>query len=532
MYFVCASVVALAGIVPHAAANNFIAKSLGSNMVLQRDQTTYLTGYSGRKGAEVHVEFNSEQFVGYAAEQASETGGGFYWNIALPSMPGSFTKYSLNVTSSAGEQEILENVLFGDVFLCGGQSNMQFSVPGEFDAEAEILAADRYPNIRLFTVGQDYNLPQATAPLDDLVSVIQGWTEASSASVAYGDEWAVYFSAVCWNFAKHVYDDILLQEVPVGAISSNWGGTVVEAWAPPAVIDHCYGAGASQKPHVAMVRDNADQAALGPLKGSAGEQVDPNAPSVLYNTMIYPFRDTRVKGAIWYQGESNVGSAPGVYPCMQTGMVNSWRELMGASDFGFMYTQISTWDAGGTGAVADFRLQQFTALWEEGGSRTGMITAADLGDPESPYDPIHPRNKTEVGRRLSLAASSVIYGNVVPHLGPMVAEVLPVQGPAGSGLRLNFDEFSCGEGIHLEAVQECPRPEVCGEVLLQYPKKLDRSEWVQATVEVVDRCAVAFFPIDARSEQVLALSYGWNDYPLMSIYNSLGAPLIPVLVTV
>lgn len=129
----------------------------------------------------------------------------------------------------------LEDVYFGDVWLCGGQSNMQMTVNQAFNASEEIALADKYPEIRLFTVGQG-NF--SSHPVQTLSSITQPWSVASSKSIN-GNPWA-YFSAVCWFFGKNLYDR---NKVPLGLISSNWGGTPVQAWSSPESLQRCKQAG-------------------------------------------------------------------------------------------------------------------------------------------------------------------------------------------------------------------------------------------------------------------------------------------------
>lgn len=506
-----------------AASNTFLGKTLGSNMVLQRDSSSRLYGYSSAAGATISVSFviYSEAFsVSTTSSQDQAADGGFRWVAELPPMAGSFTEYTVNITSSAGENAILDNVVFGDVYLCSGQSNMQFSVPGDFDAAAEIAAADDYPFIRIMSVGQGYNLPQTTTPLEDLYFLDMLWAVGSSASVN-GGEWG-HMSATCWFFGKDLFDSSLQRAVPLGLVSDNWGGTPVEAWSPPSVMQQC-GEAARETDH-----PNPDNKVPNIHIES---DFNPNAYSVLYNTMIYPFRDMNIKGALWYQGETNVYSSD-VYPCLQDGMVRAWRELLGV-DFPFLYVQLSTWDNGGNGVIANFRFAQTSIMAIT--DKSAMITAADLGDPDSPYDPIHPRNKTEIGRRLALAASSLIYGAAdVPYLGPLVESVTAFQDPTyGWSVRVTFSTSSCGEGVHLQAPQQCPACSAednggCGDILLEYPSVGQ----VKVITTVSSAYSVDFVPSRKMLQKPLNLYYCLGDYPLMTIYNSIGAPLIPFAVPV
>jgi sialate O-acetylesterase len=500
--------------------NTFLGKTLGSHMVLQRDAAATLYGYSAAAGAAVTVSFGDLRVrTSSGSEQAAD--GGFRWVATLPPVAGGFTAYTMNVTSSAGEQALLTDVLFGDVYMCSGQSNMQFSVPGDFDWEAEIAAADNYPYVRIMSVGQGYDLPQATEPLEDLYFLDMPWAVGSSLSVTTEDNnWAYRYSAVCWFFGKDIFDTSLERAVPVGLVSDNWGGTIVEAWAPPPVMEKCDAA-------VAIIdADRAKSPDYEPRGMAAGEDFDPNAHSVLYNTMIYPFRDMVIKGALWYQGESNCAYAD-TYPCLQDAMVKSWRELFGVN-FAFLFVQLSTWNNGGNGVLANFRFAQFSILSMT--ENVAMITAADLGDPESTYDPIHPRNKTEVGRRLALAASSLIYGAPdIPYLGPLVESVTAVDNSDfGWTVRVTFTPASCGQGLRLQAAQECPAdvyatPGGCGKILLAD---------VEAIATVSGSNSIDFIPTEKMTVKPTSLSYCLGDYPLMTVYNSFGIPTIPFYVDV
>lgn len=335
------------------AENSFLAKTLGSNMVLQRNVNAAVYGYASIASSKITAVFDDKSYDAVASASVSNDGG-YFWKISLDPTGGGFTPYSINITSSSGELANLDNVLFGDVYLCGGQSNMQFSISGEFDASKEILQAEYYPNIRLFSVGSDSTIPDGSEPLDDLYSVQEPWVVASKEMISDGQTWG-YFSAVCWEFGKNLYWGALGGEVPIGLISDNWGGTPVEAWAPQSVVDACRVVAASDAPVVNHDKPmEVDQYST--RKDPTLKTFYPFEDAALYNTMIAPYRDMLMTGVLWYQGESNVGSS--TYGCMQDGMVTAWRDLMHNPNLGFLYTQLSTWTAGGMGYVPSFRSDQ------------------------------------------------------------------------------------------------------------------------------------------------------------------------------
>jgi len=154
--------------------------------------------------------------------------------------------YTIAVSTGAGDKASLDNLLFGDVYWCGGQSNMQFTVDLAFNATEEIQLAANYPNIRVFTVGTN-NI--SSEPLEELASFIQPWSVANSQSIG-GSPWAE-FSAVCWFFGRDLYDTY---KVPIGLINSNWGGTYIQAWSSPAALAKCPSA---DLPPISKVNINA-----------------------------------------------------------------------------------------------------------------------------------------------------------------------------------------------------------------------------------------------------------------------------------
>lgn len=505
----------------HGIANSFVARSLGSHMALQRDTEIYLYGYSTAPENTIIVDFNLKQYQALSNREAA-VDGGYFWKVSLPPMPGSFTGYSINITSTTGEQASLTDVVFGDVFLCSGQSNMQYGIPDMFNGTAEVADADNYPNIRVYSVKQDYCMPQAEEPLEDVYTVSLPWSKGSSKSVG-----GYYFSAVCWMYGKNLYNNVIRGAYPVGLVHSSWGGTIIQAWGPQASVDACPSSSSQATGNAVDVID--------PLPKKVNDcAFDPNRVESLYNTMIMPLKDLRFTAAVWYQGESNTGYPPEQYACLQKLLISEWRKLWGES-FGFIYTQLSTWTAGGGYVVPNFRNMQ--ATFGVGMERVAMISAADIGDPESPYGDIHPRNKTEVGRRMALAASSILYDEPLPHSGPWIESFEVVEIKRGLfGLRLKFNPFSCGStGLYLQAAQECPDASEkqnggCGKVLLKY--NFGHEE--EATISLSSSTSIDITPKHSPLllSKPIGVSYGQGDYPLMSVYNAVGAPLIPFVLSI
>ena len=282
----------------------------------------------------------------------------------------------------------------GDVYVCGGQSNMAFSLGANENAQQYANEANKYPTIRLFTVG---TRTSSKVPLMDLQTISQNWSVASNTSVTDHSKFG-RFSAVCWFFGKNVYDG-LGGSVPIGLVSNNWPGTMVEQWTKPETTKRC-----------------------GHL--STGE---------LYNAMIEPYTvgPMAVQGFTWYQGESNFGGTPGLpdkyqngnYTCIQTALIQQWRSAFKVPDAFFGVVQLSTWlypHAGQSGPIPhllavlrDQQLASATAV----GKGFAYATNADYGAGNN----IHPPYKQHVGQRLANAALSIVYGQPINWRSPTYA---------------------------------------------------------------------------------------------------------------
>eukprot|EP01102_Stenamoeba_stenopodia_P007032 TRINITY_DN1964_c0_g1_i2.p1 TRINITY_DN1964_c0_g1~~TRINITY_DN1964_c0_g1_i2.p1 ORF type:complete len:561 (+),score=125.97 TRINITY_DN1964_c0_g1_i2:142-1683(+) len=480
------------------AANNvqgasmpFVSSTLGSNMVLQQaPQSAVLWGWTSAPSSKVVVSFNGNNYTA----TSDDTDG--LWTVSLPPTSASFQAYTIELASSAGDQATLTNVLFGDVYICGGQSNMQFTVSEAFNASTEIQDANNYPNIRLFTVGQG---TYSNVSLANLATVEQPWSVASNTSVG-GDDWA-YFSAVCWFFVRDVYE---AEQIPIGAFSSNWGGTVVQAWSSSDAIDAC---DSSVDPY---------------------NPPDPNRDNVLWNAMIVPLLPMRVKGAIWYQGEANAGQAS-VYECAFPAMISDWRAKFGysASEFFFGFVQLAAYIEGTIGlgnGLPDTRLAQATALSLP---NVGMATAIDLGDLGSPQGDIHPRDKQAVGVRLSLVAQQLVYGNNdVVSVGPI---------PAGNQFQINelgeniTVSITFSSSVYLKPNVTCPAallPANCSSFEVETSDGVwhsadSISQSAEDTIEITinNLSNTLLFPIGVR--------YAYSNWPLAIVYNNEDLPAIP-----
>lgn len=328
-----ASTALLAALSAASAGHFNLSNTLGDTMVLQREPQQAVVWGFGDAGVSVTTTFMGKQLP---AAKVDATGT---WRVSLPATAASKVPTTITFAGSDGGSVSLKDVLFGDVFLCSGQSNMQYtphSMAGMNNLTAELAAADSYSDsVRFFTVGQDThcgdpkkggvdctkpfaqlnaNIPggnniTGTRPCRSGQSCRETWEPASSRSLGgNGSAWNT-FSAVCWLTFRDVHD-ALGGDVPMGLISNNWGGTPVQVWMPLSATKEC-----------------SPQATVG---------------GTLYNSMVAPYTvgPMALKGATWYQGESNVGQAS-FYSCGFPAMIKAWRELFKVPDLWFGFVQIA-----------------------------------------------------------------------------------------------------------------------------------------------------------------------------------------------
>lgn len=363
---------------------------IGDHMLLQRDMPVRIFGKAS-PGETVTVSFRDQTL----RTSADAVGRWEAWLSPMkPAAPGEMIIQGTNTLK-------ISDVLVGDVWIGSGQSNMQWAVRQTNNAGQEIAAA-KYPEIRLFYVPRK----GSPVPVED---VDAKWVVCSPETV--GD-----FSAVLFYFGRQLHQDL---KVPMGLIHSSWGGTPIAAWLS--------GPALTSNPRLApMLTFWEEQLANYPENNARYEQAlkkweaggkqgaapraplgpgHPHDPTTLYNGMIAPLTKYTIKGALWYQGESEAGRAQGhLYGDALMSLVRDWRGAFGQGDFPFFWVQLANFgNAAKNGHW--MRVQEgqakATAL-----RRTGMAVINDIGEATD----IHPRNKQDVGKRLALVARHVAYG--------------------------------------------------------------------------------------------------------------------------
>ncbi len=321
---------------------------VGSHMVLQQKSSTVLWGWSD-PGEKIYVTTSWNN----RTDSVNATGDA-KWRITIPT-PAAGGPYTITLRGS--NTIVLNDILVGEVWVCSGQSNMEWSSYHNNQQIIDELPNATNNNIRLFQV------PKTTAvyPQDDCRAE---WKVCSPETLKG-------FSAVGYFFGKKLQSTL---NVPIGLINASWGGTPAETWTPAPVV--------SDNPSLA--------AAAARLKPTSWW---PDKPGRAFNAMIAPLTTHSIAGVIWYQGESNTETAA-TYNELMKAMIGSWRDAW-KSSFPFYYVQIAPFKYGNRNIGALLREQQATTLEL---TRTGMVVTTDLVDN---INDIHPKDKRTVGLRLA-----------------------------------------------------------------------------------------------------------------------------------
>ena len=467
---------------------------IAEHMVVQRDLPVHVWGVSA-PGETVSVTFRGDT----RSASPDEYGR---WSLYLPAgaAGGPF-----ELTVKASNTITVKDVLVGDVWVASGQSNMEMAVHGVVNAKDEIAAAN-YPQIRLFRALNRV----ADHPLEDVAA--KTWVATTPETI--GD-----FSAAAYFFGRELNKKY---GVPIGLVESNWGGTPAEAWTSLTSLS----ADASLMPVFAVWGEMMQKQATSLLarekqlkeweqavaKAKAEGKPEPwmpwsnnqqNSwqPAGLFNAMIAPLTRFPIRGAIWYQGESNAGPerAPLYAHLFQT-MIQDWRRAWGQGDFPFLFVQIANFKTGADAMWPEVRDAQRRTLSL---ANTGMAVTIDIGEAKN----IHPLNKQEVGRRLALGAEAISYGEKLEFSGPLFRQATA----EGSSMRVWFDHTAGGLKAKGDAVQGF---EVAGA----------DGKFVAAQARIEGTTVVASAPSVTVPKQV---RYAWKDVPECNLFNGENLPASP-----
>ena len=519
-----------------------LATLFTDNMVIQRGEPFKVFGTAEADGI-LSVKIGG-------AEHSAEIGAGAFCAV-FPEIPDTRDTLTLTILFDGIAEYEFSNVVMGEVWIAGGQSNMEmplFTTYNGFE-DAEKLSD---PNLRFFTVPRR-SFPEAHIHnwhFEDVVSEDTPWQVCTP-------EAALHFTAAGFHFARKIYDDC---KVPVGIISCNWGGTCVETWMDfetleliDAVLDdpavEILPPGADDKAvyykkvmqtidmdkyvekyeqwqssYLEAVKDSdaiRDAREQGPdefgRRGHMGAVKvwpdygprDPNRPGCLYENMVARIAPYPVKGVLWYQGESNGGRNESMhYARLFTAMVKDWRALWGIC-LPFLVVEIAPffnvrWN--GTPGDDWGYLREQQRIADRKAQPCALIQIGDAGDMWN----IHPCNKKVVGERLALAAERVAYRMMVEYSGPVFNGKVRI---ADGGIYVSFR--NCAGGLAVR-----------GDKLMDFCLcSSDAGEFKDAEAEIVSEDTVFVHSPDVL--QPVYVRAGFRDYPLLNLINGKGLPASP-----
>jgi len=488
---------------PASAASLRMPRIFADHMVLQQGRAAVVWGQAA-PGETVTIAF-----AGNTASVSAGPDG--RWRAELPAMSASAEGREMVVT--CGDEKLtFTDVLVGEVWFCSGQSNMQWNVANSVGASETIADTNNHPQIRLCTVAR----VTSAVPLED--------TEVNWAVCGRGT--VPYFSAVAYYFGRDLHREL---NVPVGLIHASWGGTPGEAWTSPQAlgkldfmpgmfeywrrqIESFNEPAAQQKRQEAM----ADWTAAAEAARARGEEPSPrpefadpgdspHRPGSLYNGMVEPVAPFAIRGAIWYQGESNA-SRWFQYRRLMTALIEDWRRTWDDAEMPFLIVQLANYmdvqdepyQKGATWPHLREAQRQAAEL-----PNVGLASAIDMGE----ADDIHPRNKLPVGHRLALAARAIAYGQDVVHSGPAYKSMRR----KGGKLVLSFDHV--GGGLVAR-----------GGELRGFGLAGQDGRWVWADAQIVGDTVVLSSDEVAHPE---SYCYAWANNPIGNLYNVKGLPAVP-----
>ncbi len=482
-----------------ASADIKLPSIIGSDMVLQQGKPSTIWGWADPdEKIEVSVSWKEMKWA-----VPADAAGKFSFQMMPPKVGG---PYEMTLTGKNVVE--LKNILVGEVWVCSGQSNMQWSVRASNNAEQEIAAAD-YPKIRLFSVKRTV----AAEPQTDCEGK---WAACSPETVPD-------FTAVGYFFGRDLHKEL---NIPIGLIHTSWGGTPAESWTTAEymksdpdfepILKRHNDAVAAYPEAMKQYEEKVEQwkkdveKAKAEGKNAPGRPRAPygpgnsHNPSGLYNAMIHPLIPFSIQGAIWYQGESNAGRAY-QYRKLFPAMIKSWRKSWGQGDFPFLFVQLANFmavkDEPVDSAWAELREAQTMTL---GLKNTGMAVIIDIGEANN----IHPKNKQDVGKRLALWTLAKTYGRNIVYSGPLYKSCKV----DGNKMVLSFDHV--GGGLVAKD----------GEALKGFAIAGSDKKFVWADAKIEGNTVVV------SSEQVaepVAVRYAWADNPICNLYNKEMLPASP-----
>jgi sialate O-acetylesterase len=500
-----------------------LAVIFGDSMVLQRNQPVKLWGEC-TKAQTLRVFIDDREVAGARVRQGK-------WKLVLPAMEASQSIEISIQGEGEGDAITFHDVAVGEVWIAGGQSNMEF--PLEYDAEAkQVIPAANNADIRF------YDCPKIKFPgqeLEDDFSQAGFWRPLTPAN-------AQFYSAVGFYFANQIYEHL---QVPVGIVGCNWGGTTASTWLgehdleeDEALSVYCREYQASLEKINLKAYDMAErierQAGKDPvrvqffrsiMKNTPGRLIYPfctayfklisnnslpfgprdhNRPGGLYHNMVQKIAGYTARGVIWYQGETD-NTKPELYARLFAAVIRCWRRDWEA-DLPFVFVQLAPFERWmGLPAISYPILREQQELVSKTVPGTYMASIMDSG---LEWD-VHPKHKRVVGERLALLARARVYGEDVLCDPPEATDFRCADG------RLTISFANAGDGLHLN-----------GEKLQSLEVFADGSEVKQFSASV-DQNDVVVDLEGIQAVKELEVRLAFRNFALINLYNSYGLPAKP-----
>lgn len=475
---------------------------IGDHMVLQQNQADPIWGWD-TPGTKITVSFAGQNHSAIAGADGR-------WTVKLAPLPANATPQTLTITGSTKRE--LQDVLIGEVWVCSGQSNMEWQVTQAINGDLE-AAATQLPNLRLISVPK--------VGTQELQNDFKGeWKASTPAS-------ANEFSAVGFLYGRYLHQ---ILNVPVGLVDNAWGGSAAEAWVRRSTLEQdsrfklliekavqkeaALQTEKSKLDHEqAMIKWKANAE-----KAKAEKLAPPRAPAPpeqwlagqqragnLFAGVLNPTIGYGIKGVIWYQGESNAPTAY-EYASLFPFLIEQWRKEWGQGDFPFYWVQLANYlpqkPVPGDSTWAELRESQTKTMQLK---NTGQAVIIDLGEGKD----IHPKNKQDVAARLVRWALVKDYGMKLPYRSPEFKK-LTVDGNKAT---VTLDCF--GSKLRPFGVDEVKGFAVCGADKV----------WHWATGAVVGNNDVVVSSPEVAAP--IAVRYAWADNPVCNLYSAADLPVTP-----
>ncbi len=465
----------------------------GDSMVVQRDMPVHVWGWT-QPNIDVHVAM-----AGHEAETRSDKNGRF--DVKLDPLPAGGPH---EMVIQADETRTFKDVLVGEVWVCSGQSNMQWPVGSANDPDLETLTAN-FPNIRLITVPR--------VGIQEPQNSFEGAWEACTPTSARD------FSAVGYFFGRQLHQTL---NVPIGLIDNAWGGSAAEAWVNRSELEKAGKYDELLEKWDTLAKTYDHEAAMNSYrkrlaaweKNKKGNRPRPprdqltgnHRPANIYNGVLHPTIGYTIRGAIWYQGESNSSRAY-QYRDLFPLMIKNWRDEWKQGDFPFYWVQLADFqaevDTPGDSSWAELREAQTMTMSKL--PNTGEAVIIELGEASD----IHPRNKQDVAKRLARWALANDYGYDIPFRSPTYQSMTIKDGKA----TLKFAHV--GGKLDTFDVREPIGFAIAGE---------DR-KFVNAKAKITGKDTIEVWSEEVKAP--VAVRYAWANNPICNVQSSEGLQMTP-----